>query len=278
MANDWKTSIRNMRLRIEQESQLKLAKEFTQKLIGVNPIDIPIGEFISDKALEKAKGEKLEMDKKEMFDKIRSLLNAGVVTTVEEAVHYLEAKEQAENKQLILANKFRKFLDLDSSVDISEAMDFISEEALEKAIKDKRTEKEKQLDKVYEASVQLGSQTKETSNEIFNSMKELDTHIRDRHTIINPLLDEFKETVWEQQMKVLSAGKYEHPIHKDNHTSLEWLDHQMSEMADALVYHQCLKQTINDVIDILRNTKKLHDSMKIKRHIADALEILGGDK
>jgi hypothetical protein len=75
------------------------------------------------------------------------------------------------------------------------------------------------------------------------------------HTVIDPLLKEFEETVWHQQEKVLASGKYSNPIHKDNHTALEWMDHQMSEFADALVYHQCLKQTIMDVQKIIADSR-----------------------
>jgi hypothetical protein len=75
---------------------------------------------------------------------------------------------------------------------------------------------------------------------------------RDNHTIIEPLIESFTETVWDQQEKVLASGKYEHPVHKDNHSAMGWVDHQMSEFADALVYHECLKQTIDDVFNAVR--------------------------
>jgi hypothetical protein len=75
--------------------------------------------------------------------------------------------------------------------------------------------------------------------------------IRDDHTVIDPLLKTIEGTVWDQQAKVLASGKYPHPIHKDNHTAVEWMDHQMSEFADALVYHECLKQTIREVYELI---------------------------
>jgi hypothetical protein len=80
--------------------------------------------------------------------------------------------------------------------------------------------------------------------------------IRDNHTIIDPLLKEFKDVTWAQQEKVLASGKYPHPIHKDNHTALEWMDHQMSEFADALVYRECLKQTIQDVANLIEQAQE----------------------
>jgi hypothetical protein len=84
---------------------------------------------------------------------------------------------------------------------------------------------------------------------------DMSTVSRDNHTIINPLLKEVDQVIWNQQEKVLRSGKYPHPIHKDNHTALEWMDHQMSEFADALVYRECLKQTIDDVIYLINQAK-----------------------
>jgi hypothetical protein len=80
---------------------------------------------------------------------------------------------------------------------------------------------------------------------------DMSTVSRDDHTVIDPLLKTIEGTVWDQQAKVLASGKYPHPIHKDNHTAVEWMDHQMSEFADALVYHECLKQTIREVYELI---------------------------
>lgn len=94
---------------------------------------------------------------------------------------------------------------------------------------------------------------------------------RDDHTIIDPLIQEFTDTVWAQQKKVLASGKYPHPIHKDNHTALEWIDHQMSEFADALVYHECLKQTIQDVKYLVHMASIKSDDPEVNAILDDIL-------
>lgn len=105
---------------------------------------------------------------------------------------------------------------------------------------------------------------------------------RDNHTIIDPLIEEFTETVWDQQEKVLASGKYPHPIHRANHTALEWIGHQGQEFADAMVYRECLKQTIHDVIDLVELAQKINQEQiatpgthLIDQTLRDALERLG---
>lgn len=105
---------------------------------------------------------------------------------------------------------------------------------------------------------------------------DMSTVSRDNHTIIDPLLKEFKDVTWAQQDKVLASGKYPHPIHKDNHTALEWMDHQMSEFADALVYHQCLKQTIADAVELIRLAYGNSNDPQVDGYLLEALERLRG--
>lgn len=102
------------------------------------------------------------------------------------------------------------------------------------------------------------------------------------HTIIDPLLHEFESIVWGQQEKVLRSGKYENPIHRSNHTAMEWMDHQMSEFADALVYRECLKQTIEEVIQAIQMAERLNRAQspsntrdRVSHYLCSALERLG---
>lgn len=95
---------------------------------------------------------------------------------------------------------------------------------------------------------------------------------RDNHTIIDPMIQDIEKTVWDQQEKVLRSGKYEHPIHKDNHSALEWIDHQGQEFADAMVYRECLKQTISDVIEHINQAKSKTKNIEVHRELVHALE------
>lgn len=99
---------------------------------------------------------------------------------------------------------------------------------------------------------------------------------RDNHTIIDPMIKEFTSVVWAQQEKVLASGKYEHPIHKDNFPALGWIDHQMAEFADGMVYHECLKQTIQDAIDLIEKAYKKSTDEELDEYLVDALIRLRG--
>jgi hypothetical protein len=113
-------------------------------------------------------------------------------------------------------------------------------------------------------------------------MSTLSTPTKDNHTIIDPLLNEIGQVVWDQQEKVLRSGKYEHPIHRTNHTAMEWMDHQMSEFADALVYRECLKQTIEEVAQAITLARSLNQAQehsatrdRVDHYLGSALDRLG---
>lgn len=96
---------------------------------------------------------------------------------------------------------------------------------------------------------------------------------RDNHTIIDPLFESFERTVWDQQEKVLASGKYEHPVHRSNHTAVEWSDHQMDEFADALVYHQALRQTIDEAIKTVELAQRLNQA-QVPSNTRDRVDVL----
>lgn len=110
-------------------------------------------------------------------------------------------------------------------------------------------------------------------------------NVRDNHDVIGPLIGDLTETMWAQQEKVLASGKYEHPVHPSNCTMNQWMRHQMEEMADALIYHECMVQTMEEVKEEIRLARILNMQQvksitrdRVDIRLAKVLERLGEEK
>lgn len=97
-------------------------------------------------------------------------------------------------------------------------------------------------------------------------------NVRDNHEVIEPLIEDLTETMWAQQEKVLQAGKYEHPVHPSNCNAAQWMRHQMEEMADALIYHECMIQTIEEVREEIKQARILN-MQQVKSITRDRIDI-----
>lgn len=85
-------------------------------------------------------------------------------------------------------------------------------------------------------------------------------NVRSNEGVIDAMILGFSEIVRHQQEKVLKSGKYEHPVHPLNHTAMEWVFHQREEIADAMVYQETLKQTIEEVVELIQKAKAINDA------------------
>lgn len=74
---------------------------------------------------------------------------------------------------------------------------------------------------------------------------------RTNEQVVDSVIANTERVVRSQQEKVLASGKYEHPVHPENHTLKEWVGHQREELADTLVYLECIDQTNDEVIEML---------------------------
>lgn len=94
----------------------------------------------------------------------------------------------------------------------------------------------------------------ETIARIINR-KQIDTQERTNRSIAEGIVEgtigEVERTIRNQQAKVLASGKYPNPVHQSNHTMHEWVKHQREELADSLIYLQCIDETNEEVIEML---------------------------
>lgn len=96
--------------------------------------------------------------------------------------------------------------------------------------------------------------------------------------VISNVIDRIKK----QQEKGLK--KYGTPVNPDHYTLHGWIEHQAQEMSDALVYLECQKQLIENVLrDLYTAVKSMEESRQYNYelgnayyHISRAIQRLGG--
>lgn len=69
--------------------------------------------------------------------------------------------------------------------------------------------------------------------------------------IVEGTIQETERVIRNQQAKVLASGKYERPVHRSNHTMDEWINHQREELADSLIYLQCIDETHQEIAELM---------------------------
>jgi uncharacterized protein YaaR (DUF327 family) len=81
--------------------------------------------------------------------------------------------------------------------------------------------------------------------------------------------------VLKQQDKVKAKGKYPKPVHHDNHTMLEWTDHKIQELVDALVYEECQRLKLIEISALLQDALTSVSMEECHNLIETALSRLG---
>lgn len=258
MSNDWKTAIRNMRLRMEKESQLKLAKEFKQKLFGVNPIDIPVGEFITDEKLEKAMEEKEKMDNKELEwirnqneDQNRILRIKMLESQLKDLDPFAGKHEEVLNK--IRAEKESLERSLIEKMDFNQKYSYAAGEDLDKIFPD-----------------MFGSKTKETSKSIHNGMSRPSKIAEEVQDVFDnhPVYVRIKEQIGK------GLVKYGVPVTPEHYSVFGWFEHIQQEETDKIVYNEIMLMKLQEVIRVLNLATRVKDPNHMRNHVIDALSIL----